>query len=90
VKLHFFATDTGVYQFVFAPTDQRAVELFSLYLVLAEVQPSRFWFREMRPGQLMDPHREPLRDALSRGVEGFGEYTGGRRWTIRSLEEEFG
>lgn len=90
MKLHFFATDTGVYRFVFAHNDQRAVELFSLYLILAEIQPSKFWLREMRPDQLVDPHKEPLREALSRGIEGFGEYIGGKRWEIRSLEDEFG
>lgn len=89
MKLHFFATDTGVYRFVFAATDQRAVDLFSLYLILAELPPSKFWLREMRVEQLVEPHGEALRDALSRGIEGFGEYRGGTGWTIRSLEEEF-
>ncbi len=89
MKLFFFATNRGVYRFLFAESEQRAVEMFSLYLIITEMPPTKFWVREMTVEQLFDPHREPLQEALSRGIEGVGHYVGNKQWRIRPLDEEF-
>lgn len=90
MKLYFIATDQGSYRFLFAADEQRASEMFALWLIITEAPPSKFWMREIKPKAAVAHHKEALTEALSLGVEGFGVYEAHRRWVIRSLEEEFG
>lgn len=89
MKLYFIATDQGSYRFLFATDEERADQMFALWLIITEAPPSKYWMREIKPDAAVAHHKDALVEALARGVEGFGVYQTHKRWIIRSLEEEF-
>lgn len=89
MKLFFCASDAGCFVFLVTTDEQRASELFSIYIALAKINPSRLWFRELTPNTVIPAHREHLKQVLSWGLEGFASYEGGRGWEIRPVQDEF-
>ena len=89
MKLYFCSTDVGCFEFLFTTDEQRATQLFGIYIVLAEFRPSKLWFTELTPETVVPAHREHLREALSQDLEGFASYEDGVGWAIRSVQQEF-
>jgi hypothetical protein len=89
MKLYFLATDMGCAEFLFAEDEERAVEVFSIYAVLARLRLSRFWFRELVPDALPSPTREQLTEALASRVEGFGRFDENTGWAITPAQQRF-
>lgn len=89
MKLFFCSTDVGCFEFLFTTDEQRATELFGIYIVLAKLRPSKLWFTELTPDTVIPSHRAHLREALSWGHEGFGSYEDGKGWSLRPVQKEF-
>jgi hypothetical protein len=89
MKLFFCSSDVGCFEFVFTTDVERATQLFSIYIVLGKVRPSKLWFTELTADRVIPAHREHLREALSRDIEGFGSYEDGVGWIIRPVQQEF-
>lgn len=89
MKLFFCSTDVGCFEFLFTTDEQRAAELFGIYIVISKLNPSKLWFSELTADSVVPSHREHLREALSRGLEGFASYEEGSGWVIRGVQHEF-
>jgi len=89
MKLYFCSTDVGCFEFLFTTDEQRATEVFAIYIVLAKLRPSKLWFTELTPDTVVPSHREHLMHALSKGIEGFGSYEDSTGWVIRPVHAEF-
>lgn len=89
MKLFFCSTDVGSFEFLFTTDEQRATELFGIYIVLSKLRPSKLRFAELTPWAVNPKHREHLLEALSRGIEGFASHEEGNGWVIRPVQAEF-
>lgn len=89
MKLFFCSSDVGCFEFVFTTDVERATQLFSIYIVLGKIRPSKLWFTELTESTVTPDQRDHLREALSRGVEGFASYEEGAGWVIRPVQAEF-
>ena len=89
MKLYFLATNAGCAEFLFADDEQRAIEIFSIYAVLARFRPSRFWCRQVAPQSLPRPSRQQLEDALASAIKGFGRVDQQGGWCIQSVQNKF-
>jgi hypothetical protein len=89
MRCFFCSTDVGRFEFLFCMDEERATQLFAVYTVLANVRPSKLWFTEITASTVTPSHRDHLREALSRGVEGFASYEDGKGWIIRPVQQEF-
>jgi hypothetical protein len=87
MKLFFFATHLGHTRFIFAESEQKAVDLFTLDLVVIAAEPSRFWCQPFPLSRIVESHRSQLREALSIGVEGIGQYQSDGSWRIYPVGE---
>lgn len=87
MKLYFFATHRGHTRFIFAENEQKAVDLFTLDLVVTAADPSRFWCQPFPLSRVVEPHRAKLRDALSMELEGIGQYQSDGSWRIYPIGE---
>ena len=89
MKLYFLGTDVGCFEFLFTTNEMRATQLFTIYMVLAKLRPSKLWLTELTPDTVNSAHCEHLKKALLCGSEGFASYEEGVGWTIRPLQREF-
>ncbi len=89
MRLFFCSTDTGCFEFLFTTDEQRAIQLFSIFVVLAKVRPTRMWFNELTSETVIPEHREHLREAQSRGVEAFASYEDRNGWVMRLVQDRF-
>ena len=89
MRCFFCSTDVGCFEFLFCTDQERATQLFAIYIVLAKAQPSKLWFTELTPDTVIPSHRDHLREALSWGLEGFASYEEGQGWIIRPVQDEF-
>lgn len=89
MKLFFISTDTGCFEYLFTTNEQRAVQTFAIYLMLAKSPVSRMSFTEVTPSSVMPEHRDHLRKALSQGLEAFGSYQAGKGWMLRLVQHRF-
>ena len=89
MRMYFLTTDTGCFEFLFTTDEQRAIQLFSIYVVLVKARPRKMWFTELTPDTVIPEHREHLREALSQGVEAFGSYEDGKGWVMRLVQDRF-
>jgi len=89
MKLFFCSTDVGCFEFLFTTDEQRATQLFAIYVVLAKTQPSKLWFTEISSDTVIPAQREHLREALSRRIEAFASYEDDNGWVMRLVEDKF-
>lgn len=82
MKLFFFATHLGRTRFIFAENEERAVDFFTLDLVVTAAEQSRFWCQPFPLSRVVEPHRAKLREALSLGLEGIGQFQSDGSWLI--------
>ena len=87
MHLYFFATHLGRIRFIFARNEQKAIDLFSLDLIISAVEPSRFWCQPFPLSRIVESHRPKLRDALSLGLEGIGKYEEDGSWSVYGVGE---
>ena len=87
MHLFFFATHLGRTRFIFAPNEQKAVELFSLDLIVSAAEPSRFWCQPFPLSRVVENQRPKLREALALGLEGIGKYNEIGSWSIYPVGE---
>lgn len=89
MKLYFFTTDTGCFEYLFTTDEQQAIQTFAVYLVLSKIPVSRMWFSEITPVTVIPAHRDHLEEALARGIEAFGTYQPGEGWGMQSVQDRF-
>jgi len=89
MRCFFCSTDVGCFEFLSCSDEERAIQLFAVFTVLAKVRPSKLWFTELTPDTVIPSHRDHLREALSWGLEGFASYEDGEGWIIRPVQHEF-
>jgi hypothetical protein len=89
MRLYFFTTDNGCFEFLFTTDEQRAIQLFSIYVVLGKVQPTRMWFSELTPTTVIPEHRQHLEEALARQVEAFASYERPNGWVMVLAQDRF-
>ena len=89
MRLYFCSSDVGCFQFLFTTDDQRASQLFTIYLVLARLQPTVVGINELTPESMLPDDQEDLREALSRGIEAFASFEPGEGWVVQSIQETF-
>ena len=89
MRLFFFTTDTGFFEYLFTTDEQQAVQTFAIYLVLSKTPVSKMWFTEVTLASVGCEHRDHLREALSQGLEAFGLYQNGKGWDLRLVQDRF-
>jgi hypothetical protein len=89
MKLYFFTTDTGFFEYLFTTDEQQAVQTFAIYLVLSKTPVSKMWFTEVTTSSVGCEYREHLREALSQCIEAFGSYQTGKGWELRLVQNRF-
>lgn len=89
MKCFFCSTDTGSFEFLFCEDEERATQLFGIYIVLGKLHASKLRIAEIIPEALPSPHNQHLREALSWRLEGFASYSGDKGWVIRPAQQEF-
>lgn len=89
MRLFFCSTDVKCFESLFCENEERATQLFSIYMVLGKLQPNKLWFTELTPDTMIPWHCDHLREALSLGLEGFASYEDGTGWVIRPVQHEF-
>jgi hypothetical protein len=87
MKLFMFATHLGMTRFIFALDEQKAVDLFTLELVVTAAEPSRFWCQEFPLSRVVEPHRARLREAFALQMEGIGVFQSDGSWRIYGVGE---
>lgn len=85
----FFCATLGSFEFLVTTDEDRAFQLFAMYLALGKAGSSRAWVRELVPGKVIPPHATDLWGALSGPVEGFLRYQDGEGWVVQAIQQEF-
>ena len=89
MKLFFCSTNSGCFEFLFTTDEQRAIQLFSIYVVLAKAGPAKMWFNELTTTTVIPAHLEHLQTALSLGVEAFGSFDEKEGWVMCLVQDRF-
>ena len=87
MQLYFFATHLGWTRFIFARDEQKAIDLFSLDLIVLAAEPSRFWCQPFPLSRIVESQRVQVREALSLGLEGIGKCNEDGSWSIYGVGE---
>ena len=85
----FLCATQGRFEFLVTTDEDRAFQLYAMYLALGKQGSTRAWVRELIPGKVIPPHATHLWDALSGFVEGFLHYHDGEGWVVLPIEQEF-
>ena len=85
----FLCATQGSFEFLVTTDEDRAFQLYAMYLALRKSGSSKAWVRELIPGKVIPPHATHLWEALSGFVEGFLHYQDGKGWMIQPIEQEF-
>lgn len=85
----FLCATQGSFEFLVTTDEDRAFQLYAMYLALRKPGSSRAWVRELIPGKVIPPRATPLWNALSGFVEGFLHYHDGDGWVVQPIEQEF-
>ena len=89
MRLYLCTTDTGCSEFLFTTDQERATQLFTTYLFLAEVEPSTVSISELTLATVPSEHRRHLESALAQGIEAFASYELGRGWVMCLIQHRF-
>ena len=89
MRLYFFTTDTGCFEFLLTTDEQRAIQLFAIYVVLGKAKPTKMWFTEMTPDTVIPEHLQHLEEALAYGFESFASYEHGNGWVMVPVQRTF-
>jgi len=87
VKVYWFSGESGLREWIFAPTEARASELYAEVLIMSGAPATKYWGREITSGAVVDAHRAFFEAAVTLNEEGFGEFDPSTGWTIISLAE---
>lgn len=85
----FFCATQGSFEFLVTTDEDRAFQLFAMYLALGKPGSSTAWVRELEPGKVIPPQASHLWGALSGVVEGFLRFQDGEGWVVQPIEQEF-
>ena len=85
----FFCATQGSFEFLVTTDEDRAFQLFAMYLALGKPGSSKAWVRELVPGKVIPPNANHLWEALSGPVEGFLRYQDGEGWAVLPIQQEF-
>jgi len=88
MKLFLCATQGG-FEFLVTADEDRAFQLFAMYLAVRKAGPSKAWVRELEPGKVIPPQARYLRESLSGVVEGFLRYQNCEGWVVHPIQQEF-
>lgn len=87
MKLYWFSGQSGLREWIFAETYERASELYAEVLIMSGAPPTRYWGREIPDDALVGCYREHYLAAAAFDQEGFGDLDRMRGWSIISLAE---
>lgn len=89
MKLYYGSTDVGSFDLLLTTDEDRAVQLFSMHMVLSKVQATRMTVRELASDAEVCEHPEGLRDMLSQGLEAFLTYDLDQGWVAHPVVARF-
>ena len=89
MRLYQCTTDTGCSEFLFTTDEQRAIQLFTTYIALAEVGPTGLSIRGVTLATELPERRQHLAEALAHGIEGFASYELGSGWDMVLVQTRF-
>jgi hypothetical protein len=89
MKLYYCSTDAGGFDLLLTTDEDRAVQLFSIHVVLSKVQATRMTVRELTSDAEVGEHLEGLRDMLSKEMEAFLTYELDKGWVSHPVVARF-
>lgn len=90
MKLFWFSGESGLKEWIFAPNQERASDLYAEVLIMSGAPPTKYWGRPITREAVAKPHREHFDAAVALDREGFGEFDPRSGWRISSLAERIG
>lgn len=89
MKLFFCFTETGCFEFLFTTDEQRAIQLFSIYVALAKDGLTKIRVKELTQDTVIPAHHKHLREALALDVEAFGSLDEEKGWVMHLVDDRF-
>ena len=89
MRLYLCTTDTGCSEFLFTTDEERATQLFTIYLFLAEAEPATVSVSELTRATVPPEHQLHLEEALAQGTEAFASYELGKGWVMCIIQQKF-
>ena len=89
MKLYYGSTDAGSFDLLLTTDDERAVQLFSIHMVLSKLKASRMRVKELTTDAEINEYPEGLKDVLSQGVEAFLTHDLNQGWVAHPVFARF-
>jgi hypothetical protein len=87
MKLWWFSGDSGLREWIFAASEERASELYAEVLIMSGAPATKYWGREMAEDAIVGKFHAHYLAAITLNQEGFGEFDHDQGWNIASLAD---